>query len=656
MKFPSLAGSILVLLLAGAPALASDLSQRRGDFRRALEIAERGPLPDYARAAAPFAAHPLAPYLEYAHLRRQLDTVAPAPVERFLARHATLPIADTLRQAWLHALIRRKAWRHYTSFYVGQKDATLRCGALHARLVQGMDAAFLDDALALWLSGESLPGLCDMSFLALKAAGRLDSTRLWQRIDLAVEAGNLGLVRFLARSLPGAERARAESYAAFLDAPDATRTTNWPRDARSAAIATRGLRTLAQRDPAAAEALFAALATPLKLDAGQRGEVLNQIALWSAASYLPGAAARFARVPAAAFDERLHEWRAREALARNDATAVLAAIAAMPDTQRADPRWRYLAARMHERAGNAERARAEFARLAQEPNYHGFLAADRIEQPYALCPLQPEDDAATRARVAALPGLVRALELHALQREPWARREWDAAVKPLSPPQRRLAVALADDAGWYDRAVFTLTAGEDLRHYALRFPLPHATTVRAEAKKYGLDPGWVAALIRAESAWQADARSHANARGLMQLLPATARDEAKKRGIAWHGEASLYRPPVNLALGTAHLDSMLTRHGGHPYLATAAYNAGPTPVARWLAQRAPSEPDLWIETIPYRETREYVARILAFSVIYDWRLHGKAVPVSRRMLGDIGPRVARRAFTCPLPDALASQP
>jgi soluble lytic murein transglycosylase len=355
---------ILVLsMLAAANLQASSLSERRGDFRRALDIAERGPLPDYAKAAAPFAQHPLAPYLEFAHLRRQLDTVAPATVERFLARHAALPIAGTLRDAWLHALIRRKDWTRYRAFYVERPDPTLRCGALHARLVHGTDARFLDDALTLWLSGDSLPGLCDMSFLALKAAGRLDRARHWQRIDLAVEAGNLGLVRFLARGLPAAERARAESYAAFLETPAQAPTAAWPRDARSAAIAARGLRTLAQRDPDAAEALFAALATPLKLDATQRGDVLNQIALWSAASYLPASAARFARVPVAAYDERLHEWRAREALARGDGAAVLAAIAAMPDAQRADPRWRYLAARMHERAGDAARARAAASRV-----------------------------------------------------------------------------------------------------------------------------------------------------------------------------------------------------------------------------------------------------------------------------------------------------
>jgi soluble lytic murein transglycosylase len=647
--------SCCILLLPFVTDAAS-LADRRAAFRTALDTAERGPPTDYAKAAAPFGDHPLAAYLEYAHLRLQLDRARPASVAAFLTRHADTPLALPLRDAWLHALIRRKEWSVFRTFYVERDDPTLRCGALHARLVRGMDPTFLDDAFALWNTGQSLPALCDMSFLALKAAGRITPAALWTRIDLAAEAGNRPLMRFLARSLPAAERARAESYADFLDTPAQATTRAWPRDARSRRIATLALRALAEDDPGGAEALFAALATPLQLDPTQRGQVLNQIALWSAASYLPEAAARFARVPDDAFDERLHEWRVREALARNDDAAASRALAAMGAAQRADPRWRYIEARLAERGGQREVARAGFASLAREPNYHGFLAADRIDQPYALCPRDPPDDAAARAAVDRHPGLARAFELHAIQREAWARREWDAAVKSLDPVQRRLAVARADAAGWYDRAVFTLNSGEDLAYYDLRFPLPHARTLRAEARTYGLDPGWISALIRAESAWQADARSHANARGLMQLLPGTARDEARRRGLAWQGEGSLFRPDTNLALGIAHLQTMLAQHGGKPFLATAAYNAGPRPVARWLAQRDPTEADLWIETIPYRETREYVARILAFSVIYDWRLYGKAVPVSRRMVGDTGPRVARREFTCPVSASVAIHP
>ena len=639
--------SLLLFCALCANAGADELAARRGDFKRVLETAERGPLSEYAKAAKPFADHPLAPYLEYAHLRRQLDTVEPRRVQRFLDNDADVPIAAALREAFLHALIARRDWLAYRTFYSGQKDATLRCGELQARLVTGMDKTFLDDAQAAWLSGTSVPSLCDPAFAALRIAGRITPALVWQRIDLAVDASDPALVRYLAKSLPAAEARRAGSYAAFVATPSSALTKGWPKDARSRRVAAQTLSRMAQRDPDGAEALLAALEKPLALDETQRGDVRNQIALWSAASYLPAAAQRFARVPAAAWDERLHEWQAREALARDDYKATRAAIAAMPETQRADPRWRYVDARLRERLGEKQAAHAGFAELAREPSYYGFLAADRLQAPYALCPLKVDADEKTRDAVAGEPHLERALELHAIEREAWARREWDAAMQSLAPEERRVAVALADDAGWYDRAVFTLNSGEDLRYYALRFPRPHARHLEAEAKKNGLDPAWVAALIRAESAWIADARSHADARGLMQLLPSTAKREARRLGITWGGDAALYQPRGNITLGTAHLAQMLAKHSGKTYLATAAYNAGPTPIARWLQQRPPVDVDLWIETIPYRETRDYVSRILAFSVIYDWRLQGKAMPVSRRMLGADPARTPRREFECP---------
>jgi soluble lytic murein transglycosylase len=241
----------------------------------------------------------------------------------------------------------------------------------------------------------------------------------------------------------------------------------------------------------------------------------------------------------------------------------------------------------------------------------------------------------------------RALELHAIGREDWARMEWDALKPTLSDTQRLMAVEIADAAGWYDRGPFTLTAGADLRYYGLRFPLPYREIIETEAKKYDLDPAWISALIRAESAWLPEARSHADARGLMQLLPSTARIEARKRGLRYPGAAGLFEPTINLKLGIAHLATMLEKHGGQPFLATAAYNAGPTPIARWLAQRPPSDIDLWIETIPYRETRDYVARILAFAVVYDWRLYGSAKPIAARARGLTVPVDARRGFACP---------
>ncbi len=642
------ASFLLAALLASItfPAGASSLAAQRQGFKAALEIVERGPLAAYRTAASPYAKHPLAPYLEYATLRRQIAHIDPAQVQDFIQRHGDLPVAPLLRRAGLDAAMARQDWAGFRRLYAGSDDPRLRCADLRSRLVPEADSAFLDEAQALWLSGQSLPDTCDPVFARLRAAGRITPVLAWQRIELAAEAGNAGLMRFLAKELTPAERARAESYSAFIASPTQGPTSAWPRDERSRRMATFGLNRLAKRDPGVAEALLVSIQDRLALEPAQRGAVRNQIALWSAASYLPESARRFAQVPADAYDERLHEWRVREALARSDEAAARRAIAAMGESQRGELRWRYFAARLAERAGDA--SAADFAALAREPSYYGFLAADRIGAPYALCPKDAPDDRALRRKVEQIPALERAFELHAIGREEWARREWDAAKPRLSDDERRVAVALADAAGWYDRAVFTLNSGEDLSYYALRFPLPHEAHLRREAKKYGLDPAWIAALIRAESAWLADARSHANARGLMQLLPGTARMEAKKRGLAYPGDAGLYQPRENLALGIAHLATMLAQHGGQPYLATAAYNAGPAPISRWLAQRPPRDIDLWVETIPYRETRDYVSRIAAFSAIYDWKLSGKALPVQARLAGQAIPEAQRRGFACPV--------
>ncbi len=190
---------------------------------------------------------------------------------------------------------------------------------------------------------------------------------------------------------------------------------------------------------------------------------------------------------------------------------------------------------------------------------------------------------------------------------------------------------LASEQGWHDRVVFALNAGDDLRHYTLRFPLAERETVEREANRNSLDPSWAFALIRAESAWQPDVRSEANALGLMQLLPGTGKQMARQLGLDWRGTSMLLDPQINIRLGTRYLAQQASRFQGSTWLASAAYNAGPTPVERWLAERGTLPADVFIETIPYRETREYVTRVEAFSVIYDWRLNGQVRPLSSRL-------------------------
>jgi soluble lytic murein transglycosylase len=636
------------LALSAGPA-AAQAQERPGDelARRALAAAEAGqPVPPLR------ADHPLQGWVAYARLHRDLSRVTHPEAAAFLARHEGQAVAAAFRAAWLGELARRREWGAFRATWVpGTGGDALACSELEARLRTGAaDAAWDAQVQALWRgAGRSQPDACDPVFAALAERGKLDDALRWSRIEAAIAEGQPAVVRAAARGLPAGERAQAEAYAAYLGKADASAAT-WPKTARSRLAASHGLAALARSDPDAAEALLPRIAGALAFGDAERNRVLYQIALWTVASYGEGGARRLAAVPGSAYDARLHEWRVREALARSDWPAALAAIERMPEAQRSDSRWTYFGARLRELSGDRAGARALYAAAARDPEFHGFLAADRIGEPYALCPLDHAATPAEKAAVAADPAMERSMALYRIRRAAWAEREWRDALSRFDDRQRRIAVEVAQDNGWFDRGVFGLVnvggerRPEERRLYTLRFPLHHDTLIRAESARNRLDPAWVAAEIRAESVFNPRARSPANARGLMQVLPETGAAVARRLGVPWTGAESLYDPATNIRIGTAYLREMKDTYA-LPYVAIAAYNAGPTPTARWQAQRPAMDPDFWIETITYRETRDYVARVLAFSVIYDWRLDGSAVPVSDRMLGREGS--ARKPFACP---------
>ncbi len=644
MKRLSLMPLAVLAALLCSSANAQNLDAQRTALRTAIDNAERGQFD--ASAAASLRNHPLYGWLEYAALRRNIDTLGTAQAQDFLKRYQGQAVAETFRAAWLPALARRQDWPTLLANWKPADDAGLRCAELNARQATGQaDAQWVTDAQALWRSsGKSLPDGCDPVFAVLASRGGLPPALRWERIDAAADAQQAAVMRSAARGLPAAEQAQANDYAAFVDKPDA-RALNWPKNDRSRRIAVDGLQKLAKADPGAAELQLPQYAQRLGLSAEQQGQVLYEIALWTVASYLPDSARRLAAVPESAYDERLHEWRTREAMARGDWPAALAAIRKMPAKQRNDSRWRWFEGRLLEKTGKPAEATALYRAAASEPTFHGFLAADKLKQPYALCPWNPGDSAQAKSAVARDPALVRAIELSKIERPSWAAREWADALTRFDDSQRRMAVEVASNNGWFDRAVFALKGPQELRLYNLRFPLHHDDTIRREAARNALDPAWIAAEIRAESIFNPKARSPANAMGLMQVLPATGASVARNIGLSGYGgAASLYDSDTNIAIGTAYLRQLMDKYNGLPYVTIAAYNAGPTPTARWQTQRPNYDPDFWIETISYKETREYVARVLAFSVIYDWRLNGNALTLSDRMVGKT--QGARKAFSC----------
>ena len=627
------------------PAVAPVVDPRLERIGAAIEAAERGSF-DAARDGD-LTDHPLYRWVEYAGLRRDIDLITADRAMEFLQRYRGDAVADTFREVWLAAAARRDDDAAFLAAWSDQVDSTkLRCAKLGAQLALGRtDTQWTTDAQAIWngSKGQSLPDDCDPVFAALAERGGLTSAMRWQRFDEAAAAWQPGVMRAIARDLPEAERVLAEDYAAFIDAPH-TRALQWPKTERSRWVASHGLAKLGKADPDRAEALLPQYASALQFTEADRGRALYMVALWTAASLLPESGRRLAAVPAASYDERLHEWQVRAAIARSDWPAALNAIRRMGDEQRNDSKYQYFEGRLAELTGDRASARARYAAAADQPEFHGFLAADRLDQPYALCPAQVDADAATKAAVASDAALQRAVRLARLGRHGWAVAEWKDALERFDDRQRRIAVEVAQANGWFDRGVFGLESDER-NYYALRFPLHHDDTIRREARRNRIDPAWVAAEIRAESIFNPQARSGADARGLMQVLPSTGAAVARRIGQPWGGGESLYDADTNIVLGTAYLRQMLDEYGGKPYFAIAGYNAGPTPLRRWQDDRSGMDADFWIETITYAETRDYVARVLAFSVIYDWRLEGDALRLTDRMEGRVeGPR---KQFACP---------
>lgn len=631
-------------LFAGTAVCAQNLDAQRPQIRAALDAAGRGQF--NAAQSAGIANHPLYGWVEFSQLSRNMDGVSNAQAQAFLQRYQGQAVAEQFRNLWLAALSRRQDWRTFREHWQPVKNTALQCAELNARQATGrIDAQWTADAQAIWRGGaKSLPDGCDTVFALLASRGGLGPELRWERIDAAAAEQQTAVMRAAARGLPASEAALANDYAAFIDGVH-TRALTWPRTERSRRMAAIGLARLGSKNPGAAEVQLPQYAQALGMNDAERGQVLYQIALWTVASYEPDSARRLNGVPDSAYDERLHEWRVREAMARGDWRAALAAVRKMPRAQREDSRWRYFEGRLAEKTGDAAEARRLFGEAARSATFHGFLAADRLNLPYALCPLKPDDSAAAKNAIARDAAIVRAMELWKLERPGWATAEWNSALARFDASQRRIAVEVARDNGWFDRAVFSLgKTADELRLYELRFPLHHDTAIRREAAKHAIDPAWVAAEIRAESVFNPRARSGANALGLMQVLPTTGAATAKRLGVPWGGAASLYDSDTNILLGTAYLRQMEDKYGV-PYVAIAAYNAGPTPTARWQSQRPNYDADFWIETISYKETREYVARVLAFSVIYDWRLNGDALPVTDRMHGRI--QAKRKPFACP---------
>ncbi|MEN8176014.1 MAG: transglycosylase SLT domain-containing protein [Pseudomonadota bacterium] len=614
-------------------AFGDDLSRQRADFLAAENAYAKGRMDRYAALKADLTDYPLFPYLEYRELGEHLTPSERDRISAFLKRHEDTPLAPRLRARWLSKLAHDKRWHDYIDFYDLEDDDTKRrCHYLTAliRTGRGKDAYPL--VPEVWRYGKSQPPACDPVFKAWREAGYLTPDRAWERITLAMEAGQLSLAGYLRRYLPPADRKWVDAWVDIYRDPKklAGHRLLKKDHAERRTIVAHGVKRLARYDPAAAVDLWNGYRKSLGFTEAEACPVDERLAIILEDDKNATSLRFFRELEPCRESDRLQEARIRGGLLHGDWEAVLTSIEQLPPESAGDDRWRYWKARALETTGRDEEARGIYTAVAGERSYYGFLAADRAGGSYRYDHTPLELPAQTVTATGRLPAMQRMRELYHFGRLPAARREWLSWVNNADTDTLMAAALLFERWGWLDRAIFTVSRANHWDDLAIRFPLRHKDEVMRYARLRNLDHGWVYGVLRQESAFMQDARSSAGALGLMQLMPRTAKQVARELGQPRPSARALLEPETNITLGTAYLRMMLDDFGGHRVLATAAYNAGPHRVRRWLPEEV-LPADIWVELIPFRETRRYVQRVMAYAVLYDQRMGEKPVRLSQRM-------------------------
>lgn len=615
--------ALLLSVALAAPVMADDAG-----MKRSLAAARAQQWSDVERSAVE--GHPLAGYVEYHELKARLPEASPAEVNDYLSRYENSALSGWMRGVAQSAWGARQRFDALLAISDGPPDTTERqCWYYRALLDRDPERA-ARGGRALWLSERSQPTACDPLFDRLRDSQAIDGGDIWARLMLAWRAGESGLVNYLLPALPAAFEPVKAAFETLRSDP--ARVAELPGrgidDADGVSLLYRhAMALLTRQNTEGALDVWQRIEAQAPLGDEQRHAIEHDLVFYSLVRDVNANATWADDATRRLGDQDLLELRTRKALEARHWPQVVAWIERMDAEDRADAHWQYWLGRAREQLGDPEGARRAWQNAADERSFFGFAAADRLDRPYALENRNVAVAPATLEDVGALPMMQRVAALYRIDEPGLARAEWYHLIERAPQAQRPALLQYALTQQWFDLAIFGAIQNDYWNVLAWRFPQAYAPLFQQWSATHDVDPWLLMAISRRESSFNPEAQSPVGARGLMQLMPGTGEFVSRQQGLDWTGVESLEDPALNVRLGSAYFRDMAARYSGNRLAAAAAYNAGPGRVDRWLA--GSDEPfDLFVEEIPFRETREYVKAVLTYRVIFESLARGTTEGVS----------------------------
>ncbi len=625
---------LLLLPLLGYATSNSLLEKQRSIFQQAQKALNKHDYHQFNQLKYQLGDYPLQDYLEYRFLHLKLAQLDPDTLSQFLHQSkGDVFYTQHLRNYWLDHLARSQQWQLYLKQYQSPQIPARQCTRLKALIMTGQHLQALSDIPEMWLVGKSQHQNCDYAFQYWEKQGKITNKLRWQRLELALQNQQFSLANYLAKSIKETDAAKqlVSRWQKMLRNPHdqlELLPTNKPsspldQDTMEKALVQYGLSLLARRSTDQAFAQWQRLAPHYHFSRQQKHDISANIANRAALNRQDNTLAFFGDLPN-------EHWRVRAALWQQDWPAVQQAIKSLSLKEQNTTRWQYWLARSLAAQGDQHAADTIYHHLMLERDYYGFLAADKLGKQYqmnhrSLAFKQSQlDQFAQRRDIAHLH------EFYVQNMTTSAHRQAYHLRQTLPKNELEMLAKLTHQWGWHNQTIALLGKAESWNDLNLRFPVVYEQRMIHAGRVTKLDPSWLLGVARQESAFNPNARSPVGARGLMQLMPETGKSIARQIKQPLKSLAELVNPNRNIQLGSAYLRHVYDTNQQNPVLATASYNAGPHRIARWLPKQ-PLPADIWIENIPFNETRSYTGNVISYAAIFDYQRQRKITPLSKRM-------------------------